>query len=138
MTVVTSSPSHSSAAPGESEIAAFGRLHQRLGDAVETAVHGKRGVVDLALVSMFAGGHVLLEDVPGTGKTTLARALGKALEAAEGRGEPWQAVAAIRLIALTGCRRSEVAQLKKAETDLKGHALRLEDTKTDASTRPIG
>ncbi|GAA5154464.1 MoxR family ATPase [Nocardioides marinquilinus] len=80
MTVVTSS--HSSAAspaPGETEIAAFGRLHQRLGDAVETAVHGKRGVIDLALVSMFAGGHVLLEDVPGTGKTTLARALGKAL-----------------------------------------------------------
>ena len=36
--------------PGEHEIAGFGRLHQRLGDAVETAVHGKRAVVDLALV----------------------------------------------------------------------------------------
>jgi MoxR-like ATPase len=80
--------SHSSAAtpaPGESDIAAFGRLHQRLGDAVETAVHGKRGVIDLALVAMFAGGHVLLEDVPGTGKTTLARALGKALGGHVGR-----------------------------------------------------
>ncbi|XVV06982.1 AAA family ATPase [Actinosynnema sp. CA-248983] len=66
-------------AVGEDEIAAFRVLHARLGDAVETAVRGKRDVVDLVLVSMFAGGHVLLEDVPGTGKTTLARAVAGAL-----------------------------------------------------------
>ena len=68
-----------STAIGEDEIAAFRALHTRLGDAVETAVRGKRDVVDLVLVSMFAGGHVLLEDVPGTGKTTLARAVAGAL-----------------------------------------------------------
>jgi MoxR-like ATPase len=64
---------------GEQEIAAFRVLHGQVGDAVETAVRGKRAVVDLVLVAMFAGGHVLLEDVPGTGKTTLARAVAGAL-----------------------------------------------------------
>jgi MoxR-like ATPase len=42
---------------------------------VETVLLGKREAVDLAIASFIAGGHVLLEDVPGTGKTTLARAL---------------------------------------------------------------
>src|ERR1044071_3064442 len=64
---------------GEHEIAEFRVLHTRVADAVETAVRGKRDVIDLVLVAMFAGGHVLLEDVPGTGKTTLARAVAGAL-----------------------------------------------------------
>jgi MoxR-like ATPase len=64
---------------GESEVADFRTLHARLGDAVEIAVRGKRAAVDLALVALFAGGHVLIEDVPGTGKTTLARSLASAL-----------------------------------------------------------
>ncbi|GAA4439462.1 MoxR family ATPase [Actinokineospora soli] len=63
----------------EAEIADFRVLHARVGDAVETALRGKRSVIDLVLVSLFAGGHVLLEDVPGTGKTTLARAVAGAL-----------------------------------------------------------
>ncbi len=55
----------------------FRTVHSRLGDAVEGVVHGKRDVIDLVLVALFAQGHVLLEDVPGTGKTTLARAIGQ-------------------------------------------------------------
>ncbi|GMA30760.1 AAA family ATPase [Litorihabitans aurantiacus] len=54
-------------------------LHDRIVDAVEQALRGKRPVVELAIVSLLAGGHVLLEDVPGTGKTTLARAVAAAL-----------------------------------------------------------
>ncbi len=42
---------------------------------VEAVLLGKREAVDLAMASFLAGGHILLEDVPGTGKTTLARAL---------------------------------------------------------------
>jgi len=42
---------------------------------IETVLLGKRESVNLAIASFIAGGHVLLEDVPGTGKTTLARAL---------------------------------------------------------------
>ena len=48
--------------------------------AVETALVGKRDVVNLATVALLAGGHVLIEDVPGVGKTTLARALAAAVD----------------------------------------------------------
>jgi MoxR-like ATPase len=65
--------------PTEQDIAEVRRLHLRLGDAVETAVHGKRAAIDLVLVAVFAEGHVLIEDVPGTGKTTLARSVARAL-----------------------------------------------------------
>ena len=65
------------------------------------------------------------------------RSLGQALETAEGKGEQWQAISAIRLIALTGCRRSEILNLKWSEVDFKGSCLRLGDTKTGASLRPL-
>jgi integrase len=65
------------------------------------------------------------------------RALGQALEAAEHKGEHWQAIAAIRLIAVIGCRRSEILHLKRSEIDLTNSCLRLGDTKTGASIRPL-
>lgn len=48
---------------------------ERLADNVETVIVGHRDVVDLALVALLVEGHILVEDVPGTGKTMLARAL---------------------------------------------------------------
>src|ERR1700728_4967345 len=50
----------------------------------------------------------------------------------------WQAVEAIRLIALTGCRRGEIQRLRRSEVDLASQALRLGDTKSGYSVRPIG
>lgn len=47
---------------------------------VNKIVKGKDGVIRKTLAAIFAGGHVLLEDIPGVGKTTLAMALGKAME----------------------------------------------------------
>jgi MoxR-like ATPase len=51
----------------------------RVIDAVETIVVGKRDAVELVMMAVLARGHVLVEDVPGVGKTVLSRALAKAL-----------------------------------------------------------
>jgi MoxR-like ATPase len=48
-------------------------------DEVEKVIVGKRDVVQLLLIALLSGGHVLIEDVPGVGKTTLATALGKSM-----------------------------------------------------------
>lgn len=48
--------------------------------AVESVIRGKSEVVRLALVGLFSRGHLLIEDVPGIGKTTLASALARALD----------------------------------------------------------
>lgn len=48
-------------------------------DTVETVFHGKRDVVRFAVAALLARGHVLFEDIPGVGKTTLARTLSGAL-----------------------------------------------------------
>ncbi|HVE74447.1 MAG TPA: MoxR family ATPase [Mycobacteriales bacterium] len=51
----------------------------RLVANVEQVVHGRRTSVELVLCAVLAGGHVLIEDVPGSGKTTLARAVARSL-----------------------------------------------------------
>src|SRR5215213_906973 len=65
-------------------------------------------------------------------------AFGRALAAAEAGGAPWQAVEALRLLALTGARAGEIVSLKPAECDLRNSALRLSDSKTAESLRPLG
>lgn len=52
----------------------------RLQSAIETVIKGKPEAVRLAIVTLIAGGHLLVEDVPGVGKTTLAHALARALD----------------------------------------------------------
>jgi MoxR-like ATPase len=51
----------------------------RLVAGVEQVVHGRRRQVELVVCAVLAGGHVLVEDVPGSGKTTLARAVAQCL-----------------------------------------------------------
>jgi len=58
----------------------FAQTFGQIADNVERAVLGKRHVVELVLTAMLSDGHVLLEDVPGTGKTSLARAVGQSVQ----------------------------------------------------------
>lgn len=54
-------------------------LAQKLTDNISQVIVGKEQQIELILTSLLAGGHVLLEDVPGTGKTTMAKTLAKSL-----------------------------------------------------------
>jgi len=67
------------------EAAWFSQTFQRLVSNVEVAVLGKPQVVRLALTSLLSEGHMLLEDVPGTGKTMLAKALANTVQGSHGR-----------------------------------------------------
>ena len=57
------------------------KVYERLFGSVGRVVVGKDRVVDLCLISLLAGGHVLLTDIPGVGKTTLARAISSSIAA---------------------------------------------------------
>ena len=53
---------------------------EQLQSTIESVIRGKPEVVELALVGVLAGGHLLIEDVPGVGKTTLAQALARSFD----------------------------------------------------------
>lgn len=55
------------------------QVARALRDAVETVIEGKREVIHLALTALLAEGHLLVEDVPGVGKTMLAKSLAAAM-----------------------------------------------------------
>lgn len=57
-------------------------LADRLRDNVGQVIIGKEHVIDLLFIAMVTGGHVLLEDVPGTGKTLLAKSVARSLDCA--------------------------------------------------------
>lgn len=53
---------------------------QKMTENIEKVLVGKRRAVELVLTALLAGGHVLIEDVPGVGKTSLANALAKTID----------------------------------------------------------
>jgi MoxR-like ATPase len=57
----------------------------QLGNAIAKVVHGKDDVIRLMIVALLAEGHVLIEDRPGVGKTTIARSMAQALQLHMGR-----------------------------------------------------
>ena len=90
MTETVSSPAWTTTATGR-------RARDVLAE-VERAVVGKRAALELVLLGILSGGHVLLEDLPGLGKTLMARTIARAhggeveLESSPGRGATFRLV----------------------------------------------
>ncbi len=86
--------------------------------------------------------HAVERPPDGKRNRTLApveyKAMGDALNALEGKGVNKLALQALHLLALTGCRKGEITNLKKFEIDTNYGCFRFEDTKTGAQNRPIG
>jgi MoxR-like ATPase len=64
----------------EQQIGSFRNAYEALGAEIGKVIVGHRSIVDGTLTAVFGGGHVLLEGVPGLGKTLLVRTLGEALD----------------------------------------------------------
>src|SRR6187551_84912 len=70
------------AAPEPERFERAGAISDRLVDNIESVVYGKRSEIKLVLTALACDGHVLLEDVPGTAKTVLARAIAGSIDGA--------------------------------------------------------
>ena len=66
------------------ELGSATAIAERFLDNIETVVHGKREQIKLVVAALMCGGHALLEDVPGTAKTVLARAIAGSIRDSHG------------------------------------------------------
>jgi MoxR-like ATPase len=96
MTTTTDTPATPAAGSASPRLTAAGDLPpmeldevqqhaRRILEAIGTVIDGKAGAISTALTVLLAEGHLLIEDVPGVGKTQLARAIGKAVDATVSR-----------------------------------------------------
>jgi MoxR-like ATPase len=77
------------------------RVARALVDGLERVIRGKTGVLEMLVTAMLAPGHVLIEDVPGLGKTTLAKTVAHLVARADGRGGAKTAPVTFRRIQFT-------------------------------------
>ncbi len=70
---------------GSTDVSTVQQLATEIRESVQRVIVGKSETIDLAVLALLCRGHVLLEDVPGTGKTTLAKALAASLDCQFGR-----------------------------------------------------
>lgn len=75
-----------------SELENANALGKRLVARLEGAIRGRSDVIELIVIALLADGHVLLEDFPGSGKTTLARALGEAVSSSGSPFAPFRRI----------------------------------------------
>ncbi len=64
----------------QDDLAWFGTQYESIAANIERAIQGKRPTIELVVSSLVADGHVLIEDVPGVGKTLLAKALARSID----------------------------------------------------------
>ena len=70
---------------GHADVSKVQTLATEIRESVQRVIVGKSETIDLAVLALLCRGHVLLEDVPGTGKTTLAKAIAASLDCQFGR-----------------------------------------------------
>ncbi len=75
-------PARDEAAGAGTDVAAGARIGERLRENVETVIRGKREEIELVLIALACDDHVLIEDVPGTAKTVLARTIAQSIHGA--------------------------------------------------------
>lgn len=73
------------AVPSTSELAELVETTDQIRGGIETVVTGRSEIVGITVAVLLAEGHLLLEDVPGVGKTTLAKALARTIDCSVGR-----------------------------------------------------
>jgi MoxR-like ATPase len=73
------------ALPSPAELEEFADTSARIRTAMETVISGREDLVRMTVAVLLAEGHLLLEDVPGVGKTTLAKALARSVDCTVGR-----------------------------------------------------
>lgn len=62
------------------QLAWFGDRYQAIAENIERVIQGKRSTIELVVTSLVAEGHLLIEDVPGVGKTLLAKSLARSID----------------------------------------------------------
>jgi MoxR-like ATPase len=64
---------------GSNQIDLFGQRFEAIASNVETVIQGKRDAIELLVLALVSEGHVLVEDVPGVGKTQMAKSLARSI-----------------------------------------------------------
>ncbi len=101
ITSKTSQDLQEGSSDASSNLAAATQALQNLITKVKSQVLGRDDVIELAVIALIADGHVLLEDFPGSGKTTLAKALGEAIASDEDHADSAGDIVPFRRIQFT-------------------------------------